>query len=196
MWLENSTHWDFGMSYLTNPYMVSPSEQEFSNLVNDSSSNFGQCSGGAGSNMGYSFKIEAGSELIGITVQKLGLILSKDTGGSGTVRACLYDTNGTQINKFWEQDISGLTTSPTLVHSTTAVDSTATISENQYIGMHCVSNPSGNPKLARTNSSGTYSPYVQMYWDASDTSCPSIPLANNTFNSDASKQLCFYILGI
>ena len=164
----------------------------FSNLTADSSSGFSQCSGGAGGNMGYSFKIAAGSALIGITVAKLGFILSKDSGASGTIRACLYDSDGAQLTKFWEHDIASLSTSPTLTNANVAVDNTAVIAEGQYIGAHCVSNSGGSPKLARTNSSGSYSPYVQMYWNVAG-SCPAIPIDDNTFNSDSDKMLCFQI---
>jgi len=91
MWLENSTNWYFDMSYLTNPYMVTPAQVcQTTQAWDDGATNL-QSAMYAGNNRTIQGTIfVTGSAFIGLNLKTATFYITKTGSPEGTISCRLY----------------------------------------------------------------------------------------------------------
>ena len=135
MWFENSTHWHFGMSYLTNPYryVIGETCQTVSN--DDGLTAVG--GGGSGNPITQvGLKLLTDSPFIGKTPTEIKFRISKDGSPTGVGTMKIYNGSNTLLATSTNTiNVSTVADYPTYTQSTWTFSGLSALAENDTIAV-------------------------------------------------------------
>ena len=113
MWTENTTHRNFGMSYLTNPYryVIPCVDATYENLPSETL--VGRVLGQGGNRLGMGFRPDSGHVMYESLVKSVKAKLDNDNvSPTQTISARVRDSSGGLVDTFGTLDATTLTSSP------------------------------------------------------------------------------------